>query len=123
MKNLHILLSALKLASIHNFTVMKLTYNKNWKSIINILYTEGYIQNYFIQNSHIVIYFRYYNKTSCIRQVNSFLNYSHFFIKKKNLWLFNSKQGTLVLSTTEGVKTHTECLEKNLGGKVLFFIC
>lgn len=122
MKNLHKFLSSLKLASSHKFTLIEVPYNKNWKHILQILYKEGHIQNYFIKNNSVIIYLRYYNKTNCIRSIHSFLNFSNLFIKKKNLWLFERQQGTLFLSTIEGIKTHTYCLQKNLGGKLLFFI-
>lgn len=123
MKKLSQLLSKIKIGCSTQSSIIELTYVKLWLKPLSILYKEGYIQNYVVKNNKIYIYLRYYHGKNCIRLIKNFSKPSHFFyIKKKHLWLFNRYNGLLILSTTEGLKTHEECLQQNLGGKVLFFI-
>jgi len=123
MKKLTQLLSKIKLGCLTKASIIEISYSKVWLKPLIILYNEGYIQNYIVKNNKIYIYLRYYQGINCIRVLKNFSKPSHFFyIKKKHLWLFHRYNGLLILSTIQGLKTHEECLQKNLGGKVLFFI-
>lgn len=123
MKKLTQLLSKIKMGCLTRATIIELPYSKLWLKPLTILYKEGFIQNYIVKNNSIYIYLRYYQGKNSIRLLKNFSKPSHFFyIKKKHLWLFNRYNGLLILSTIQGLKTHEECLKKNLGGKVLFFI-
>lgn len=123
MRNLSHFLNKIKIGCSKKATVIEVNFNKNWPALLRILYNEGFIQNYIVLNNKIYIYLRYYQNKNSIRYIKNFLKTSNtLYIKKKNLWLFQRYNGVLVLSTIKGYKTHNECLQQNLGGKVLFFI-
>lgn len=123
MKKLSQLLSKINNGCISKATIVEVKFSKYWLKPLGILYKEGFIQNYIIKNHKIYIYLRYFQGKNCIRLLKNFSKPSHFiYIKKKHLWLFNRYNGTLVLSTIKGIKTHEECLRSNLGGKMLFFV-
>jgi Ribosomal protein S8 len=123
MKNLSHFLNKIKIGCLKKATIIEVNFNKKWPELLKILYNEGFIQNYLIKDNKIYIYLRYYQNKNSIRYLKNFLKTSNtLYIKKKNLWLFQRYNGTLILSTVKGYKTHEECLRQNLGGKVLFFI-
>jgi len=123
MKKLHKLLSVLKNGCLLNATHVEIKKIRYCIPILKLLYTEGYIQNFIVHKKTIVIFFRYYRGTNCIRMLKNFVKPSRFvYIKKHQLWLFSRYNGTLFLSTTRGIITHFDSLRYNLGGKILFFV-
>lgn len=123
MKKLSFLVSKLYTGCLRKASLVKVPYTKSWLEILDILYKEGFIQNYIIADNKIYIYFRYLNGKNSIRMLKNLIKPSHMiYTKYKNLWLFRRSSGILILSTIHGIRTHEECLKEKLGGKLLLFV-
>jgi len=126
-KTLINLLLRLKNISLVRKEVVYTKYFLVYKSLISLLYKEGYIQSFKIvkKNNQKFIYL-------IIRSVfNEFIfsNLNILLKKGKKLNLnkneistLNSKNLLLVFSTNLGLKSHIACKKSRIGGKMLF-IC
>lgn len=123
MKTLSRLISKIKNGCLRKAKIIAVRYKKEWIRPLSILYREGYIQNFTVQDGKIHIYLRFYNGKNCIRVIKNLIKPSFvIYLKKKHLWLFNRYGGILILSTIKGLKTHEECLREQLGGQALLFL-
>ena len=75
------------------------------------------------KNRNIKVDIKYANQNSRIHQVKSISKPSqHIYLRVKELEKHCRGRGIYLISTPLGLLTHREALEKNQGGKVLFFI-
>jgi|SRR6476619_5575988 len=123
MKRLSELLYRLRNSSSQNALHIQGSLSLYWLPILELLYKEGYIQNYRVDNLKVFIFLRYYRNLPALQGIKIFDKPStSFYLQNNNLWKFSRSKGLLVLSTTKGVKSHKECLKLGLGGRVLFFV-
>ena len=104
--------------------ILTLFFKKNY-DIIYILYKEGIIQSFNLQNFNkkIIIYLRYYYNKILLNSLKIISKPSNTkFLKIKDLYKLNIKKKLFILSTSKGLKTLLDCKKSNLGGKLLF-IC
>jgi small subunit ribosomal protein S8 len=123
MKRLHELLYRLRNAYLANLNVIQSPIYSGWIEPLKILYDEGYIQNFYIKDNELYIYLRYYKNKPSIRKIINFTQPSRpLYLSAKDLWRFSRNNGVLLLSTNQGILSHTTCLKRGLGGKILFFL-
>lgn len=99
---------------------------KSTIAFLNILWNEGFILGYKICNSNVnllKIFLKYKNGNPIINALKPIskpgrqIYYSTF-----QLYKFNSKKNLIVLSTSKGLMTISECKQAQIGGKPLFSI-
>jgi small subunit ribosomal protein S8 len=119
------LLTKIKNASIRKKEVCLIENTKFNQKIIELLYTEGYIQSFKVDNSckNIIITLRYsYNKDIFTNfkliSTSGFLKYLSY----KELCKLSFKRNNIILSTNKGLLTGYNCKINKIGGK-LCFIC
>jgi ribosomal protein S8 len=125
MKKLPTLLAKIKVGIFSRLKVLRIKYSKPWVEVLNLLYNQGYIQNYYVSLSEnkFYVFFRYFEGRCTIQTLQVLSRSSQpLYIKKKELWKFSRNSGSLVISTKQGLLTHEDCLKLGLGGKLLFYV-
>ena len=110
------------LAKKHNILV---GYNKNILVFSKILYAEGLIQGFFINqpNKNITIFLRYSQSSSPFHSLKIISTVSNAQeLKYADICKLSTQQRLFFFSTTKGIMTSTLCKQNCLGGKLLF-IC
>ncbi len=105
--------------------VCLLKHSKFLENVVSLLKKEGYIKNYKIVNrrpvNQIVVYLNgAINKCKSIKP--RYAVKTSDFEKFEKSFLISRDVGLLIVSTTEGIMTHKEAKEKNLGGRLIGFI-
>ena len=96
--------------------------------MLNILWDEGYILGYKIYKTKKELYkfkiFLKYTKFNSVINSIKFVSKSGLkvYCSLKQLWKLNFIKGLLIVSTSKGLKTLTECKKTKLGGKLLFLL-
>jgi ribosomal protein S8 len=117
------MLSSLKNAQLANKTVVFQKKNNTCFLLLNVLWDEGFIlgfQKSIILTQHYEIYLKFNNKSFLYNFSRVKVLYkpkTHFFLNIKQLWKLNLTTETLILSTSKGFFTHSQCRKYNLGGK------
>lgn len=123
MKNLHNLISRLRIAIKNGATSLILPYNKDWVEPLKILYKEGYIQNFTHKNNVTLVNLRYYNNEPVGRHIKNFTSSSReISLTANDLWRFSHHHTTLILSSNKGLTTGAKSLKNGTGGKLLMSI-
>jgi len=103
-----------------------LTKTKLTITFLNILWNEGFIRGYKVDNlnSNLLKIFLKYKKGNPVINSIKFvykpsrdISYSVF-----QLWKFDLKKSLMILTTSKGLKTTYECIKTQTGGKPLFII-
>jgi ribosomal protein S8 len=123
-------LNQLKNASLVNHELVKLNSNKLTKNLLKLLYKEGLILSYRINEKNIkkitpefVVRIRYVYNKSVFKQLKIISSPSQRrFLCLKSISRIASKKNLLVFSTNKGLLTLNECKKFKVGG-VLLFIC
>jgi ribosomal protein S8 len=116
-------LLTLKTCSLAKKESILISYHIQNKSLISILYKEGSIQSFKLQNfnSKIFIHLRYYYNRVLLDSLTIISKPSNTkYVKLKDLYKLNSKKKLFILSTAKGLKSLLECKINNIGGKLLF---
>lgn len=102
-------------------------YSKLILKIVNLLYSEGFIQSFKIEKTanyelKIIILLRYFFNKPIFNNLTiiSKPTKSKFF-NIKELSQFSNKKNVGFVSTNRGIFTLEECKKKKTGGKLLFF--
>jgi len=91
--------------------------------ILNLLWDEGYILGYKIEEKYFKIFLRYKNNSPVISSLKSISKTGNrLYYTSKQLWKINSTKGLIVVSTNKGLLTLNECKKKRLGGEPLLII-
>ncbi len=91
--------------------------------ILNLLWDEGYILGYKIEEKYFKIFLRYKNNSPVISSLKSISKPGNrLYYTSKQLWKINSTKGLIVVSTNKGLLTLNECKKKRLGGEPLLII-
>ncbi|MDH3005166.1 MAG: 30S ribosomal protein S8, partial [Candidatus Shikimatogenerans sp. JK-2022] len=97
-------------------------------NITKVLYNNNYIKNYKISNynkkyNKIIIYLKYINKNSVIRNIKRISKPSlRKYLKYKNISKVLNGYGIYIISTSLGVMTGYEAVSKKIGGEILCII-
>ena len=116
-------LLTLKTCSLAKKESILISYHIQNKSLISILYKEGSIQSFKLQNfnNKIFINLRYYYNRVLLDSLTIISKPSNKkYVKLKDLYKLNSKKKLFILSTAKGLKSLLECKINNIGGKLLF---
>lgn len=109
------------------YIILKQTNKKICESVLNVLWDEGFILGYkntqFVSNNYVKVFLKYKNGDPVINSIKVVSKPSlKIFFSLKNLWKFDTNQGTLILSTNKGVMSSTDCKKLRLGGQALVIV-
>ena len=95
-------------------------------TFLNILWDEGFILGYKIDNSDsnlLKIFLKYKNGDPVINSIKFIVKPSrHIYYSVSQLWKLDSKKSLIILTTSRGLMTAHECKKTQTGGKPLFII-
>ena len=95
-------------------------------TFLNILWDEGFILGYKIDNSDsslVKIFLKYKNGNPVINTMKLISKPSrHIFYSASQLWKLDSKKNLIILTTSKGLMTAHECKKNQMGGKPVFII-
>ena len=99
---------------------------KGCESFLTVLWNEGFILGYTCckNNPNILkIFLKYYKNRSVIKSIKLITKPSHrIYYSSKQLFKINSIEGLLILSTTRGVMSLSECKKQKIGGEAYVII-
>jgi ribosomal protein S8 len=113
----------LKNASIFNKSVVLLKANNFLFSVIEVLYKEGFILSYKQTSSGLLVFLRNYSSSSLLSRI-SFLSKPSApkYLNYRSLVSLDVFGRLILVSTTRGVLTLSEC-KKNVLGGIPLLIC
>lgn len=114
------LLITLKNASLIKKETIFVDSNKLVLELLSLFYKEGIIQSFSVNNNSVCINLRYSFNKNIFKNLKIFSNSVD--LKYFDLCKISTKQNLIVISTTKGLLTDTDCKKYHLGGK-LCFIC
>jgi ribosomal protein S8 len=93
-------------------------------SLLNILWKEGFILGYTVEEKNkLKIFLKYKNSNSVLKYIKVLSKPSNkFYFSSNKLWKLKTNFGTAIVSTCKGFKTLNECKKLNLGGELLIVI-
>jgi small subunit ribosomal protein S8 len=102
------------------------TRQKMCEKILNVLWDEGLILGYKNSKSnpkHIKIFLKYQNGVPSINTIKRLSKPSlRYYYSVKQVWKINSNQGIVLLSTSKGILSQTNCKKKNIGGEPVLIV-
>lgn len=109
------------------YIILKQTNKKICESVLNVLWDEGFILGYkytkFVSKNSVKVFLKYKKGDPVINSIKVVSKPSlKIFFSLKNLWKFDTNQGTLIISTNKGVMSSTECKKLKLGGQALIIV-
>lgn len=89
-------------------------------NVLKLLVHEGYINGYSISdNNYVTVLLKYINDRPSIEKINQFSTPGKR-VYINNQWLYKNKTHQLyIISTNQGVMTHNQAMQLNLGGELL----
>ena len=91
--------------------------------ILNLLWDEGYILGYKIENKYFKIFLKYKNNNPVISSLKSISKPGNrLYYTCKQLWKISETKGLVIISTNKGLLTLSDCKKQNLGGEPLLII-
>jgi len=94
--------------------------------LLNILWDEGFILGYKIDNSDsslLKIFLKYKNGNPVINSIKLISKPGrHIHYSVSQLWKLDSKKSLIILTTPQGLMTAHECKKTQMGGKPVFII-
>ena len=119
----------LKNASIARKEVVSLEYSRIRENMVEILYTEGFIQSFELvtdslsEAKMIIVRLRYYFGRSLLEGLQLLSKPSHVrYMKLLDISNLPDRRFVIFFSTDKGTLTTLECKKQRVGGKLLF-IC
>jgi ribosomal protein S8 len=112
----------IKNASLFNKNKISSKFSKLRYLLIKLLYNKGLIQSFYVENNFIIIFIRYINNKSLLKDLKIFSKPSHkIFLKFSDICKIKEQKIIFFLFTNQFlILTNTECKKKHLGGKLLF---
>lgn len=113
---------AIKIASLYKKEFIYIAFNKQFWHILNFLYKEGFILSFKIEKNlfRYKIFLRFFLSTTplCDIKILSTSSKKKFF-KYTDLCCLNEKQLSLIVSTSKGLLSISDCKRLRVGGKIL----
>ncbi|WGH25764.1 MAG: 30S ribosomal protein S8 [Candidatus Shikimatogenerans bostrichidophilus] len=112
--------------NVKNYYV-KVNYSKINYNITKVLYKKNYIKSYKIYTkkkyNKIIIFLKYINNISVIRNIKRISKPSlRKYFKYKKIFKVLNGYGISIISTSIGVMTGDEAIEKKIGGEILCIV-
>ena len=105
---------------------VKTPYTKIVEMLLNLLWSEGFILGYKILKTNpktLKIFLKYKKGKPVINSIKSVSKPSlRIYYSVKQLWKFDFNQGLLLLSTSKGFLSITECKKLKIGGEPFFIL-
>ena len=105
---------------------VKTPYKKITEMLLNVLWSEGFILGYKILDTspkRLKIFLKYKKGKPVINSLKSLSKPSlRIYYSVKQLWKFDFNQGFLLLSTSKGFLSISECKKFNVGGEPFFIL-
>jgi ribosomal protein S8 len=121
-KSFFYLLLKIKQAQINKAIFILQKKSKTCKYFLDILWENGLILGYCLNNSiEYKIFLKYFNKKPSINFIKFLPNLKKSFCVSQ-LWQLKKKNVIVIFSTNRGIKSLYECIKLNIGGKALFLI-
>ena len=93
------------------------------QSVLNVIWDEGFILGYKIEQKKLKIFLKYKNMKPSINSIKIISKPGlKVYYSTKQLWKIDSSKGLVILSTNKGFKSLNECKKHNLGGEPVFII-
>lgn len=119
------MLSSIRNANMRGYRTVSFFSSSFKLSICEKLKENNFLSNYWYdkKNRKIKAEIKYRNKYSCINELKKISKPSqHIHIKYKEIKKKCQGYGVYFISTSFGILTHKEALEKKIGGKLIFLI-
>jgi small subunit ribosomal protein S8 len=121
------MISKLNIASKNRIVSIKVKNTKFCLNVLNILYKNGVIRNYYINEKFINIFLKYYQNRSVFYNIEVISRPGRrVFFSLNNLSLkysFNNFSGFFIISTSKGIFTSNDCLlGYGISGEILLKI-
>jgi len=115
------LISNLKNAQKHKKNTLKIKKTDIIIQIVELLYKEGYLKYYTLDNNMITIGLRYYSDCPAIKEIKRVSKPSkRMYSSIKSI--YSDGLGYFILTTPKGILTHIEAKKQCVGGEILFYI-
>lgn len=100
----------------------EISFSKMAKSILEVLKREGFVTDFKKDQGNLIIEIAYLNRLPVLNDVKIISRPSVRIYQDKKTLLKKKGLNTVIVSTSKGVMTGKEAIEKGLGGEVLFEI-
>lgn len=93
------------------------------ESFLKILWTEGFIVGYSIEDNKIKIFLKYVNGRPAINSLNLISRPGRrIYYSLKQIWKIDSSQCFIIVSTNQGLKNIVNCKKLKIGGEPILVI-
>ena len=87
------------------------------ESVLNVLWDEGFIHGYQVEEKFLKIFLKYKNNTPAVSSIKIISKPSlRVYNSAKQLWKLKFTEGVTIVSTNKGVVSLRSCKEKNSSG-------
>lgn len=111
------------LATIKNGQLSKRSFvicqkKKICEALLKILWSEGFILGYSIENQKLKIFLKYVNSTPAINTLSLISTPSKkIYYSVKQIWKIKSANHFIIFSTNQGLKSINDCKKLKIGGE------
>lgn len=120
------MISNIKNSQLVNKTFVLQKRKKVCEQILNLLWNEGFILGYKIVKknpSKIKIFLKYHNGYPVINFIKVISKPSlRVYYSLKKIWKLDSSQGVIIISTSKGFMSNSDCKKQKLGGEPFILI-
>lgn len=92
-------------------------------AFLKILWSEGYILGYSVEDDKLKIYLKYTNNMPAINSMSLISKPGRkVYLKVKQIWKIDPNKNFIIFSTNAGLKTIDECKKLRIGGEPILMI-
>ena len=115
--------AAIKNGSLSKRSFILCRKKKTCADFLKILWSEGYILGYSVENDKLKIYLKYVNNVPAIKSLNTISKPGRrIYLKVKQIWKIDSNKNFIIFSTSKGFKTIVDCKKLKIGGEPILII-
>ena len=117
------LVSTLKNGQLAKKKILLYKRHKMGAAFLNILWDEGFIAGYKIDQDYFRIFLKYKMNKPVIKSINFITKPGHkIYYRLTQLWKLQPNTGVVIISTNKGLMSLDECKRYKLGGQPLVII-
>ena len=93
------------------------------ESFLKVLWSEGFILGYSVENDKLKIFLKYVNSNPTINTLN-FISKpgKKVYYSIKQIWKIKSNEQFIIFSTNKGLKSITDCKKLKIGGEPILIL-